>query len=70
MHTALYNRACYYSLIYGKTKDNVYISHAIADLSSALKFGANRTLDVEFALNDTDFAPIREDPRFKDLLSK
>ena len=58
--TAHYNLACSYSLL-NRT------DLAIKSLRRALRLGYR---DIEFLKHDTDLDPIRDDPRYRELLEK
>jgi tetratricopeptide (TPR) repeat protein len=60
-HRAYYNQACYFALL-GKPEQ------ALENLKEAIKLAPLRCR--ERAKDDTDFASIREDARFKELVKQ
>lgn len=63
----LYNRACYYGLLYEKTRKADFADHAFADLARALEFAPDKEKDRALARNDNDFDSLKGDPRFVEL---
>jgi tetratricopeptide (TPR) repeat protein len=68
--TALYNRACYHSLMFGRTKDPSFRDKAIADLGLSQHYSTHLASDRVFTRNDEDFAEIREEAAFKRLVAE
>jgi hypothetical protein len=62
---ALYNRACYKSLLWKETHETPYKEGALQDLALAIQFSQANKVD---ARDDPDFASVHEDPRFNALV--
>jgi tetratricopeptide (TPR) repeat protein len=60
--TAVYNRACYNALL-GRTEP------ALNDLKRSLELSEDVAGDRQYAAKDPDFAGIKDDPRFKELIN-